>query len=361
MEDYEIYEEKYNYYRELLNLPYTEIVQSLIKKYGEVLDDYYKEKSYQRFLNKEIKSIARGKYSKAKEGLYCHHILENEYENISSKEYIAHFKYPHEYHRKENLVYCDLIEHMMLHTVITEETDGEYGVKGLFIMIKPMVEEWYIDEYEPKTEWMKEAKKKAYLPKKFISKLLSFIDEKLKNIKIYQDFKERERRAEEEYKEIKLEQEERMKQQKLEQEERRKQQKIEEEERIQGHLQNLNISREEYEDNEQLIKEEAYRYINQDSIFELRVSKKTPRKEVLELFQYYEGLYGNVYNSSKLNTVKEDLIQELSDLSRKVELKLENAQYYKKDGNYNIKSCNGVNFEVTPENANIIINGKWLQ
>lgn len=46
---------------------------------------------------------------------------------------------------------------------------------------------------------------------------------------------------------------------------------------------------------------------------------------------------------------------------KKVELKLEDAQYYKKDGNYNIKSHSGLSFEVTPENANIIINETSLR
>ena len=122
-----------------------------------------------------------------------------------------------------------------------------------------------------------------------------------------------------------------------------------------------------HENNEDLIKEEAHRYINKDSIFELKISKKTPRKEVLELLQHYEELYdsskfySDEYASSKLNIVKDDLIEELRELSKKVELKLENAKYYKKDGNYSIKVRKGLSFEVTPESANIIIDGKRLQ
>lgn len=123
----------------------------------------------------------------------------------------------------------------------------------------------------------------------------------------------------------------------------------------------------EYENNEQIIKDEEYRYANQDNIFELRISKKTPRKEVLKLLQYYEKLndfskiYGNGYNFSKLNTVREHLIEELSELFIKVESKLENAQYYKKGGNYNIKSHRGSSFKITLEKANIIleVNDIW--
>lgn len=351
-----LYEKKYNNYKSLLNLPYSDAVQYLIKQHGEVLDNYYKEKSYAKFLNGDIKRIGKGKYTKTKEGLYCHHIMEDEYENLSSEEYIAHYKYPYEYHHKENLVYCDLIEHLILHALITKETNGDRGFKGLVEFLIPTVEEWYIDGDEPAEIWMQLCRERAFLSEYYTEKLLSDVDELLKDVKVYQELLEEIR--EEELRE--LEREERVQRM-------IKQQEIMLEERVQKHMQNLNISREEYEENEDLINEEAHRYINKDSIFELRISKKTPRKEVLELLKYYEELYdtskfyGDEYNSKKLNTVREDLIEELRELSIKVELKLENAKYYKKDGNYNIKAHRGLSFEVTPENANIIISGKTLQ
>lgn len=356
MESYDLYEKKYNYYKGLLSLSYSDAVQSLIEKHGEVVDNYYKEKSYNKFLNGEIKRIAYGKYTKTKEGLYCHHIMENEYENISNKEYIAHYKYPYEYHHKENLVYCDLIEHLILHALITEETNGDRGFKGLVEFLIPTAEEWYIDGYEPRVLWMQLCRERAFLSEEYTEKLLSDVDELLKDVEVYQELLEEIR--EEELR--KLEREERL-QEMIEQRE------LEHEERIQRHMQNLNISRKEYENNVDLIKEEAHRYINKDSIFELRISKKTPRKEVLELLQHYEELYdsskfySDEYASSKLNTVRDDLIEELRELSKKVELKLENAKYYKKDGNYNFKIRRGLSFEVTPESANIIIDGKRLQ
>ncbi len=351
---------KYSYYKELLNLSYSDTVQSLIEKHGKVADNYYKEKSYNKFINGEIKSIAYGKYTKTKEGLYCHHIMENEYENISNKEYIAHYKYPYEYHHKENLVYCDLIEHLILHALITKETNGNRGFKGLVEYLMPIAEEWYIDGDEPGELWMQLCRERAFLSAEDAEKLFSDVDELLKDIEVYKNLLEEIREEEKEEIRRELEREERI--QKM-----GEQRELMHEERIQRHMQNLNISRVEYENNEQLIKEEAYRFVNQDNIFELRVSKKTPRKEVLELLQYYEKLYDfskfytNKYNTLKLNTVREDLIQELSELSKKVELKLEDAQYYKKDGNYNIKSHSGLSFEVMPENANIIINETSLR
>ncbi len=345
-----LYEKKYNYYKNLLNLTYQEAVQSLNEKHGAVLDNYYKEKSYAKFLNGDIKRITYGNYTKTNEGLYCHHIMENEYENISNRKFIAHYKYPYEYHHKENLVYCDLIEHLILHALITKETNGDRGFKGLVVHLIPLAEEWYIDGDEPRKLWMQLCRERAFLSEEYTEKLLSDVDELLKNVEVYQELLEE--RKEEKRRE--LEREERI--QKM-----GEQRKLRHEERIQRHIQNLNISREEYENNEQLIKDEEYRYANQDNIFELRISKKTPRKEVLDLLQYYERLNNSrtfssdEYTSLKINTVREDLIQELSDLSKKVKAKLENAQYYKKGGNYNIKTISGNIFEVTPESANIIL------
>ena len=77
------YTAKYNEYSQLLDATYSQAVAYLLNKYGAVTDDYYKEKSYTRFLNGEIKSISKGKYTRASEGLYCHHISEDKFQNLS--------------------------------------------------------------------------------------------------------------------------------------------------------------------------------------------------------------------------------------------------------------------------------------
>ncbi len=76
------YTAKYNEYNQLLDATYSQAVAYLLNKYGAVTDDYYKEKSYTRFLNGEIKSITKGKYTQASEGLYCHHISESGWESF---------------------------------------------------------------------------------------------------------------------------------------------------------------------------------------------------------------------------------------------------------------------------------------
>lgn len=63
----------YKEYLDLLSKTYDEAVDFLLRKYGPAQDDYFRENSYQRFMNGEIKNITRGKISRTNEGIYCHH------------------------------------------------------------------------------------------------------------------------------------------------------------------------------------------------------------------------------------------------------------------------------------------------
>ncbi|PTJ64190.1 hypothetical protein [Staphylococcus saprophyticus] len=183
------YEDKYQHYINLLNMSYDEVIILLNKQYGEVTDNYYKEKSYNKFLNGEIKSISKGKFSKTKEGLYCHHVFENKYDNLSNADFINHYKYTFDYQKKENLVYCDLFEHLILHTLIAKESNGIHGLAGYFAFILPNVEEWYINEIDPGLEWQKNCKEKAYLPKEYLQKILLEIDTKINITNMYKLYK----------------------------------------------------------------------------------------------------------------------------------------------------------------------------
>ena len=169
--------EKYKYYNWLLSLSYLDLVEFLNKKYGRVTDDYFKERSYTRFLNGEIKSPAKGNYSKTSEGLYCHHVFENKYENIGNPGLIQIYKYPFDLQRKSNLVYCDLFEHLILHTLIMKETKGKLGTQGFPGYIRPMIVEWYIDRnVNLKRDWYIAVYNRAFLYKDETTKLLKDID-----------------------------------------------------------------------------------------------------------------------------------------------------------------------------------------
>lgn len=150
-------------YMDLLNKTYDEAVDILLTKYGPAEDDYFREKSYYRFLNGEIKNITKGKFTRTSEGLYCHHIDEKKELKISDPLFVKKYNIPFDYQRKDRLVYCDLIEHAILHALITEETSHEFGYPGYGAYLKPMIEEWYLDKEIPNTKWMKHCYDKSYL------------------------------------------------------------------------------------------------------------------------------------------------------------------------------------------------------
>lgn len=165
------------HYEFLLTLSYEEATQYLLNKHGEVSDDYFREISYERFLKGEITSITKGKYSKTSKGLYCHHIDENKYSNMSKLPVIKRYNYPFESQKKERLTYCDLFEHLILHALIIRETKGIYGVSGYKGYLYPDAENWYVKNNEPTLEWMRFCKNRAFLTQSDAKELLNKLDE----------------------------------------------------------------------------------------------------------------------------------------------------------------------------------------
>ncbi|MGH2075859.1 hypothetical protein ACRCJS_09030 [Aerococcus urinaeequi] len=165
-------------YEQLLTMNYSELVDHLLKKYGPGRDDYFKENSYNRFMNGEIKIITKGKYSRTLEGLYAHHIDEDKYLKISDQNFIKKYKYPFELQKANRLIYCDLIEHTILHAIISKETDGEFGFLGYDIYLRPMFEDWYLTQNRPqKSKWHQNCYDKSYIPQSLAMELLKKIEE----------------------------------------------------------------------------------------------------------------------------------------------------------------------------------------
>lgn len=152
-----------NGYLELLSKTYAEAVVFLLQKYGPAQDDYFREKSYQKFLNGENKSITKGKTTRTSEGLYCHHIDENKWLKASDKDFIRKYNIPFEAQRKNRIVYCDLIEHSILHALIAKETSLKFGYPGFIAFLRPDIEEWYLNKKIPNQGWKKNCYKKAFL------------------------------------------------------------------------------------------------------------------------------------------------------------------------------------------------------
>ncbi|WP_206613204.1 hypothetical protein [Latilactobacillus curvatus] len=167
---------KLNYYLSLTKMSYEDVVNKLIIKYGAVNDDYFRKASYERFLKNEIKHITKGKYAKGNEGLYTHHVAEIRALDLSNENVIKHFRPLFDYQKKENLVYADLVEHLILHALITKETNGEFGLPGYSAYLRPIMVEWYVDGKVPKPEWMKKCLQRASLSSSDVTQLLDEID-----------------------------------------------------------------------------------------------------------------------------------------------------------------------------------------
>lgn len=90
-----------------VKMTYYELCKYLIQKYGPAEYNYF-TKPECKYKNKKV--------SRTKEGLYCHHMDEDEGGNLSNPPQ-ARIQ-PYEWQKKENLVYCNLIEHLLLHIKI---------------------------------------------------------------------------------------------------------------------------------------------------------------------------------------------------------------------------------------------------
>lgn len=171
------YDERIKFYYQLLNGTYTEAVESLRKKYGEAKDDFFRENSYNKFLNHEIKKITKGKYSRTSDGLYCHHVGEINNLNLNNEDYIFTNRYPFKLQTKKKLIYCDLIEHLILHTLISKETNRKFGYPGYRVFLYPQVVSWYVDKQIPKPKWMQDCYETSFLEKKDAQKILDKTEE----------------------------------------------------------------------------------------------------------------------------------------------------------------------------------------
>lgn len=104
---------------ELLEMSYDELIEYFIKKNGQPKYDY--------FHTQECRSVHE-KNSRTKEGLEIHHIDENKYAVLSSKESAK--MHPYECQKADRLVYVNVLEHLLLHIKIYEEECQKFVKTG---------------------------------------------------------------------------------------------------------------------------------------------------------------------------------------------------------------------------------------
>lgn len=103
-------------YKEM-QMPYEDLCTYLIQKYGGAVVDY--------FPTPECRSKSK-KVSRTSEGLECHHMDEDKGVLLSDS---THAKVqPFEWQKKERLVYCNMLEHLILHMKIFVLATGVFNL-----------------------------------------------------------------------------------------------------------------------------------------------------------------------------------------------------------------------------------------
>lgn len=121
-------------YSKIKDLDYFAYCDYLQDKYG--LGNYdYMSKSFKK----------NSKSSRTSEGLYAHHKMEFYVPSLSEPDWAS--QYPWEFQAKENIVYCDLLEHLYLHLLIAEECDDRLkfilGFGGIIDYFVPELNDIY--------------------------------------------------------------------------------------------------------------------------------------------------------------------------------------------------------------------------
>lgn len=120
----------------LLNLDYNQAVDFLLKKYGCA--------QYNYFYNEKCAS-ENSKASRSKEGLFIHHIDEDTYMNLSDRKYAK--LYPFEAQLANRLVYCNYLEHIILHIKIFQKflknECTQPATTGLFLFMIPDINNFF--------------------------------------------------------------------------------------------------------------------------------------------------------------------------------------------------------------------------
>ncbi len=129
---------------------YRGLVKYLLKKYGPAPCDYFKDESC-KYVDRRI--------SRSSEGLQCHHIDEDKAIMLSTPEFAA--RNPFKYQKADRLVYCNVLEHLILHIKIMDQPRKKdanpfeaVGVGGAVNYIIPQTNDFY-NGYEFKRDYLK--------------------------------------------------------------------------------------------------------------------------------------------------------------------------------------------------------------
>lgn len=134
-------------YNKVKDFTYRQYCEYLQNKYGKAVCTYMTPGFNKR---KEV--------TRSNEGLYCHHIYEDHAIMLSDKNWAQ--KNPYEWQLPENLCYCDLLEHLLLHILICEYPSSDknlleaVGIGGVLNFIVPELNDVY-SGYESGLAWQR--------------------------------------------------------------------------------------------------------------------------------------------------------------------------------------------------------------
>lgn len=123
-------------YEKIKALTYLEYCDYLQQKYGIGLCDYMTKSWYKN-----------SKVSRTKEGLLAHHKYEDHAIMLSTKEFAI--QNPYEWQLARNIVYCDYLEHLLLHILICEypaedrNENEDVGIGGVINFLVPELNDFY--------------------------------------------------------------------------------------------------------------------------------------------------------------------------------------------------------------------------
>lgn len=123
-------------YKQVENFTYLEYCDYLQQKYGIGLSDYM-TKSWNK----------NPKVTRTKDGLFAHHKYEDHAIMLSTKEFAM--RNPFEWQLAHNIIYCDYLEHLLLHIKICEYPSKErnlfeaVGIGGVINYLVPELNDVY--------------------------------------------------------------------------------------------------------------------------------------------------------------------------------------------------------------------------
>lgn len=154
-----------NEYNTVKNLNYRAYCDYLKEKYGAVPAAFMSAKGTK---NRRI--------TRTSDGLVVHHIFEDHAPKLADPNEAK--KHPMEWQAAENLVYCDSLEHLLLHILIAEaadldSTDGiPVGVGGILQFMVPELNDLY-SGWETEQDWRKNCHAKIIEDKDVYMSLLA--------------------------------------------------------------------------------------------------------------------------------------------------------------------------------------------